>query len=319
MSAYVLRISPSGIDRVPEALEDDEIIIGWSDAEGLLDPALQWGEFRQILTERYYAGENSLRRAGRAGGEMWRFIRDMRPGDLVVVPHGPSFYVAEISGGAYHRPDKQPEDTAYRRPVTWLNNKEPIPRTYARSALISRMKIRGTSAFAGDLAESIREAVEGFQSGQEPDFAEELRAQLVVTALKELRQGRIESFGFEHLIKDLLIKLGASDAWVVGRSVDKGADVLATFRFLDAFQMVVAVQAKHWRPDPPLTGSEVQQLIGGMEAEDADLGLVITTGTFSDDATETAEAFGNESGKRIELVDGEQFAKMLIEHGVGQQ
>ncbi len=38
--AFVLRISPSGVDRVPEALETNELIIGWSEAAGLLDPSL---------------------------------------------------------------------------------------------------------------------------------------------------------------------------------------------------------------------------------------------------------------------------------------
>ena len=29
-----------------------------------------------------------FRQAGNAGGHMWRFIRAMKTGDLVVVPHG---------------------------------------------------------------------------------------------------------------------------------------------------------------------------------------------------------------------------------------
>ena len=35
--AYRLHIAPSHIDRVPEALEKKELIIGWSEAKGLLD------------------------------------------------------------------------------------------------------------------------------------------------------------------------------------------------------------------------------------------------------------------------------------------
>ena len=40
--AFILRITPSGNDRVPVALEDNQIIIGWAYAEGLLDPTLDW-------------------------------------------------------------------------------------------------------------------------------------------------------------------------------------------------------------------------------------------------------------------------------------
>lgn len=35
--AFVLRISPSRIDRVAEALTSNQIIIGWAKAKGLLD------------------------------------------------------------------------------------------------------------------------------------------------------------------------------------------------------------------------------------------------------------------------------------------
>ena len=44
-SAYILRISPSGIDKVKEALNSDEIIIGWSKARGLQNEKLSWDVF----------------------------------------------------------------------------------------------------------------------------------------------------------------------------------------------------------------------------------------------------------------------------------
>ena len=51
--AYVLRISPGGVDRVEEALESDEIIIGWSEARGLNNRELEWEDFREIVHETY--------------------------------------------------------------------------------------------------------------------------------------------------------------------------------------------------------------------------------------------------------------------------
>lgn len=47
--AFVLRILPSGVDRVPEALDNDQIIIGWAKAKGLLDTSLSWEQFRQVI------------------------------------------------------------------------------------------------------------------------------------------------------------------------------------------------------------------------------------------------------------------------------
>jgi len=318
VQAFVLRVAPSEIDRVPEALESDQVIIGWANAEGLLDERLDWAVFREIVRRTYYQDDQSLHRAGAAAGHMWRFIREMEANDLVVVPYGSEFYIAEVAGDAIYLQDKQSEDSAYRRPVNWLNSKLPIPRSYAKSALISRMKIQGTSASAADLLDEIRECLDIAASGATPSFHSDLQSSLIAQALNELRKGRIDSFGFESLIKNLLQSLGAKEARVVPRSQDKGADVVATFLVAETFPLVVAVQAKHWQPEPPVDRYVIDQLVSGMEAESADLGMVISTGTFSDDAVRAASECLASGGKKIELVDGEQFAKMIVEHGTGE-
>ncbi|OOF32106.1 restriction endonuclease [Salinivibrio proteolyticus] len=317
MQAFVLRVAPGEIDRLPEALESDQIIIGWANANGLLDKCLDWVGFREIVRATYYRGDKTLHRAGAAAGHLWRFIREMEEGDLVVVPYGSEFYIAEVVGEAIYLQDKKSEDTTYRRPVRWLNAKQPIPRSYAKSALISRMKIQGTSASATDLVDEIRDCLDIAASGTTPSFHSDLQNSLIARALNELQQGRIDSFGFENLIKNLLQNLGAKEARVVPRSQDKGADVVATFLVAETFPLVVAVQAKHWQPEPPVGRQVIDQLVSGMEAESADLGMVITTGTFSDDAVRAANEFLESAGKKIELVDGEQFAKMIVEHGTG--
>lgn len=140
---------------------------------------------------------------------------------------------------------------------------------------------------------------------------------MIRETLAELRGGRLDPYGFEHLIKALLIKLGATDAKVLARNKDKGADVIATFLVAGTFQQIVAVQAKQYQPEPPVGKDVVEQLISGIEAESADLGMIITSGTISDEATSAAEGYFTDKGVRIELVDGEQFAKLIVEHGIG--
>lgn len=164
-AAFVLRIAPSGVDKVPEALRDDQVIIGWACAQGLLAPQLDWGQFREIVHRTYHSTDSTYRGSGAAAGNMWRFIREMKPGDLVVVPHGNSFYVAKITGPATHDAAKVDDDSSYRRRVEWLNAKKPIARQIARSALISRMKTQGTSANATDLLEEIKECLSVTEKG----------------------------------------------------------------------------------------------------------------------------------------------------------
>ncbi len=315
-SAFVLRVAPSEVDRVPQALEANQIIIGWSRAEGLLDLALSWKQFREIVRRAYYADAPSLRKAGSAAGNLWCFIREMKLGDLVAVPYGPQFYVAKVTGEATRDPALVEEDTAYRRSVEWLNDKTAIPRTLARSALLSRMKHRGTCAYAADLVGEIQECIYLASRGEVHTFLSDLHAHLVCEVQEQMLSGRIEDFGFERLIQTVLRSLGAEEVHVVARTLDQGADLIATFRSAGVFQQKIAVQAKHWRPDPPAGRDVVDQLIRGIEAEAANLGMLITSGSISDDAFAAAATYSEETGIGIELVDGEQFAKLIVEHGV---
>jgi predicted Mrr-cat superfamily restriction endonuclease len=315
-SAFVLRIAPSQIDRVPEALEKGQLIIGWANAKGLLDETLDWESFREIVHNSYHAEEANYRRAGAAAGHIWRFVRGMKTGDLVVVPYWADFYLAEIVGPATYDPALSGDDSSYRRNVRWLNNKQPIPRRIAPSALISRMKIQGTSADALDLLEAIKTCLAVASTGEVPTFHNDLQARLIREVLAELREGRMESYGFERLIATVLQSLGSKDVRIVPRGKDKGADLLATFLVAGAFQQVVAVQAKHWQPEPPVGPDVVQQLINGIEAESANLGMVITSGTISEEASQLAEQYFVDKGIRIELIDGFQFAKLIVENGI---
>lgn len=144
------------------------------------------------------------------------------------------------------------------------------------------MKIRGASASATDLLNEIRECLDIAASGANPSFHSDVRSSLITQVLNELRKARIDGFGFENLIKNLLQSLGAKEARVIPRSQDKGADVVATFLVAETFPLVVAVQAKHRQPEPPVDSDVVDQLVSGMKAESADLGMVITTGPFSE-------------------------------------
>jgi restriction endonuclease Mrr len=199
--------------------------------------------------------------------------------------------------------------------VRWLNNKQPISRRQARVALISRMKVLGTSADASDLVDDIKDCLMLAAQGHAPTFQTDLQARLIEEVLRELHEGRIEDFGFERLIQAVLQGLGASEVRLIPRNQDKGADLLATFLVAGAFQQVIAVQAKHWKPHPPVGPEVVEQLIRGIEAEGANLGMVVTSGSISGEAAEAATKYFDETGIKIEMVDGEQFAKLIVEHG----
>jgi len=315
--AFILRIRPSGKNRIPEALECDQLIIGWSCAPGLLDESLGWEGFREIVHERCYGGNASLQRAGSGAGNMWRFIREMIRGDLVVVPHDSNFYVAEVAGDAFFDESKTDDDTAYRRPAKWLNNKKPIPRGHAKSALFARMHARQTCVWAGDLVQEIEGCLDSAKQGTTPSFEEALVRRLAASAHSELLKGQMNPRAFEHLISTLFEKLGA-ETEVIPRRSDIGIDVVAKFRIGGLIPVTIGIQAKYWKEKPALGEEVVDQLVRGIEdyPDDIDYGMVITTGTIGADAEDAANVYTGEKGVPIELVDGKRFSRMLVENGV---
>lgn len=239
----------------------------------------------------------------------------MQKDDLVIVPYGRKFFLAKVTGPAYHNEAKVTCDAAFRRPVEWLNDKKSIPRDLAKAALQSRMKAQQTCAYADDLIDQVMDILRLCAKGKQPTFQEDLHRRLVTEALGEIKSGRINERGFERMIQGLLLSLGADKARIVPRKLDKGADIIATFIIANTFSFVLAVQAKHFQATPPVSPEVIIKLVDGMEAESADLGWVVTSGTFSEEAVGLAKKLHDEQGARIELVDGEQLASLIIEVG----
>lgn len=252
--AFVLRVAPSGIDRVPDAVKHNYITIGWSRAGKILNEQ-DWLKFREAVHRKYYSEDKGYRRSGHAAGYLWQFLREMKPGHWVVVPHWNGFYVCEVEGEPTHDLAKIDDDTAFRRSVRWLNGKQPIERWHASAALQSRMKIQGTAAYADDLINAVdsvlRERGTTKKLSKETVFSHDLHTKLVETTLATIRSGKIENFAFERLLKTLFESEGGR-VEIVPRRKDKGADLKVTFRFASIAQLVVGVQAKHFQPKPPV-------------------------------------------------------------------
>lgn len=78
--------------------------------------------------------------------------------------------------------------------------------------------------------------------------------------------------------------------------MDKDADILATFRVSETFQYTLAVHAKHWNDKAPVNNKVVEQLIDGIEAANANLGMIITSGKIAESAVKAAEENAEATG-----------------------
>jgi len=139
-NAFILRLAPLGQDMIRKALDNNEIFVGWKEVKGLLKGGLSFDDFRERVKAAY--GIENNRSAANQARSLWGFLKEMKPGDYVVVPSGGQFHVAEVEEDPYY--DESQPVAAHRRRVRWLNNGKPIPRELASAALRSRMKARGT-------------------------------------------------------------------------------------------------------------------------------------------------------------------------------
>ena len=73
----------------------------------------------------------------------------------------------------------------------------------------------------------------------------------------------------------------------------------------------VYVQAKRW--ENPVGRPVVQGFAGSLEGQRARKGVLITTSKFTREAADYVARIE----KRIVLVDGEELAQLMIDHGVG--
>lgn len=124
----------------------------------------------------------------------------------------------------------------------------------------------------------------------------------------------VEPRFFEQLVVDLLVAMGYGGNRVdagraIGRSGDGGIDGIIKEDKLGLD--LICVQAKRWQGS--VGRPAVQAFAGSMEAHRARKGVMLTTGTFTEDAYDYIERIE----RKIILIDGRRLAQLMIEHGVG--
>jgi restriction system protein len=119
---------------------------------------------------------------------------------------------------------------------------------------------------------------------------------------------------FEKIVVDLLVGMGYGgtirDAGqAIGKSGDEGIDgVIKEDRLgLDA----IYLQAKKW--ENTVGRPEIQKFAGALQGQRAKKGIFITTSYFSKEAYDYISRIDT----KIVLIDGEQLARLMIDHNIG--
>ena len=139
--------------------------------------------------------------------------------------------------------------------------------------------------------------------------AQQIQEKLADELLEKITASSPERF--EHLVVNLLEKMGYGKGQQVGGSGDGGIDGIINQDPLGLEN--VYIQAKRWAN--PVGEPEICNFSGSLDAKGATKGVFITNSTFSSTATRTAENI-SAGAKFIRLIDGRELAELMIEHNV---
>lgn len=121
---------------------------------------------------------------------------------------------------------------------------------------------------------------------------------------------------FEHLVVDLLVKMGyggsfANSAHVTPYIHDDGIDGIIYEDKLGLDK--IYIQAKRYKLDNIVGKPQIQQFSGALDEQKATKGVFITTSSYSKEARSYVEKLN----KKIVLIDGQNLAQFMIEYNVG--
>lgn len=118
-------------------------------------------------------------------------------------------------------------------------------------------------------------------------------------------------YAFEKLSQRLLRECGFSEVRVTKKSGDGGIDGTGKLRIQGIFSFNVAFQCKRYKGK--VGAPDIRNFRGSLD-QNIEKGVLITTGSFTQEAKEEATS----PGKRvIDLMDGEELINKLAEYGIG--
>ncbi len=294
------------------ALDAGRVAIGWRTVGDLSALGSDRESFKNAVAKAYpdyKAGAVPVQ-----AGQLFRFVHEMRLGDLVVLPAkrdrrihighvaGPYEYVADASDGYVNQ-----------RKVTWLKD---LPRTAFSQGALWETGSALTLFQVKNYADEFRLAAIGVADtpalpaatavDDDPTVAavaEEIEDSTSDFVLKQLAR-KVRGREFEFFVAHLLEAMGYR-ARVTVTSGDGGVDIIAHKDALGFEPPIIKVQVKS--SEGQIGEPDVKQLKGNLSG--GEKGLFVTLGSFSNKAVLFARTVPD-----IRLIDGTDLVKLILEH-----
>ena len=115
-------------------------------------------------------------------------------------------------------------------------------------------------------------------------------------------------YEFQELVAALLRSMGYYTPFIAPKGKDGGIDIIAYQDPLGTTQPQLKVQVKHY-PKTPISVDVVRSL-GGVLVKEGEVGLLVTSGTFTNDAKREARNYH----RRLRLIDIDEFIDLWIRY-----
>jgi restriction system protein len=158
--------------------------------------------------------------------------------------------------------------------------------------------------------ETIEDDIENFTDVDSNQVQQSILNQYEDEAFNGIRKFIISknAYEFQDLVAGLLKAMGYHISDVAQRGPDGGIDIIAYTDPLGTRQPRIIVQVKH-RPNDAVSSDEVQKLAGTLK-RNTDVGIFVTSGSFSKPAIKEAR----ESREHIELIDFNRLTSLWQEY-----
>jgi restriction system protein len=266
------------------------------------------GDFREQYV-RSYPDDTNKWRIGLQSGQIYRFAREIRTGDLVLTPDSPrrEILIGRVAGDYSWAPglvSDEDESYPHLRRVEWL-------RTVSRDDMVESLRAATGSATTVSSLEGYEEEVVRLLEGRPPDegtqdqvpFDQETQAK-ADELISDMLAG-IDPFDFERLVAAVMRAMGFRAA-LTQSGADGGVDIIAHPDALGFAEPRIKVQVKHTKGS--IGAPEVRSFRSAVRPHEK--GLFVATGGFTSEALKEPET----AGAPLTLVDRDRFIDLLTEY-----
>ena len=305
MSLWMVRAGKHG-EQEQGALEHSVVTIGWNELPDL-SHVKNRDELAKLYAEVYPAAKKA--EAANRIGQVWRFVGEIRKGDLVALPLKTQSAIAIGKVDSDYEYQKLTENIKHIRRVTWLKT---LPRSaFPQDILYSLGAFKTVCQIERHDADNrVKRLLEGIQIPESDEEIEVVEAQIDVEryARDEIVKHLATKFS-GHALARLVAAILHAQGYVTKVSPpgrDGGVDILAAPGPLGFAEPRLCVQVKSSEVDVKV----LRELRGVMSTRAAQHGLLVAWGGFTGSCRQEArDAFFS-----IRLWDQDDLLDAVLEH-----